>query len=689
MNKSLFLKNNPVFWSRLGFCYDPPLKNEKGKPLVFTENFEKQLATHQDFFKAGIKIHTSILHLGWMGINEYDYSLTDRVLESIFSMDENVYYIPRIKLNVPIDWCKENPEEVFVYYGGPETADEIAALVGTGKQDFLGYEAPNGYYRAGEYTDPRPNVGGMIARQSFSSKKWLEDAGEAFSRLIDHLESGPYGNRILGYHIAYGTSGETVLWGRISKRYGDYGISNKKAFYAYGLNKYKTRESLEKAWGQPNINEHNVIIPSHEIRTKKADTLEEFFRGRDIDRVKIDYDLFTSESNAKALEYFGKIVKEKTGKLVGAFYGYSLYINNAAYTGHLALDYLLKSPYIDFFAAPKAYARCGAGEPGGEICPAQSINLSKLFVEEIDNRTYLANECEEDKKHGWVSEGVADTLTVLWREFTKNLTHNSGFWWMDLGGGWFASEPIMTEIKKMVELNQKIRSLPHQSVADMLIVFDERSMLSVQECKGFHKYFLREFINETNCSGVIADVYRASDLKKLDLKQYKFIVFAYNFYMDQATRDIISALPDNVTVAFSYAAGVWNENGFSFKNAEEITGFRYSIAAQTEYDFPAIKAEKLPSARKNNIAFTSPGLKSSEIRNFAKTAGCHIYTENDAVTIYADNRLIGIFNKNPGGKILLSKRGNYRDLISGTKHTATDLIPLPSKENSVMLLIEE
>ena len=40
-------------------------------------------------------------------------------------------------------------------------------------------------------------------------------------------------------------------------------------------------------------------------------------------------------------------------------------------------------------------------------------------------------------------------------------------------------------------------------------------------------YFLREFINETNCSGVIADVYRASDLKKLDLKQYKFIVFVF------------------------------------------------------------------------------------------------------------------------------------------------------------------
>ena len=50
-----FLKKNPVFWSRLGFCYDPPLKNSEGKPLVFTENFDAQLATHREFMAAGVK----------------------------------------------------------------------------------------------------------------------------------------------------------------------------------------------------------------------------------------------------------------------------------------------------------------------------------------------------------------------------------------------------------------------------------------------------------------------------------------------------------------------------------------------------------------------------------------------------------------------------------------------------------
>ena len=107
------LKNNPVFWSRLGFCYDPPLSDEKGQPLVFQPDFTYQLKIHDDFSDAGVKIHTCILHSGWVGVNKYDYSLCDKVLEGIFKSGKTLYFIPRIKLNVPIGWCRENPEEVF------------------------------------------------------------------------------------------------------------------------------------------------------------------------------------------------------------------------------------------------------------------------------------------------------------------------------------------------------------------------------------------------------------------------------------------------------------------------------------------------------------------------------------------------------------------------------------------------
>ena len=143
------------------------------------------------------------------------YELTDRVLDTIFSCGgEDLFYIPRIKLNVPLEWSLANPEELCVYYDGPRDAESIRALVGTEKHDFLGYQSAKGYYTADGWQDDRPNVGGVISNQSFSSKKWLADAGEALRRIIRHLEDGPYGKRILAYHIAYGVSGESCVWGR-------------------------------------------------------------------------------------------------------------------------------------------------------------------------------------------------------------------------------------------------------------------------------------------------------------------------------------------------------------------------------------------------------------------------------------------------------------------------------------------
>lgn len=666
-----FLKNHPVFWSRLGFCYDPPLMNERGEPLVFTENFEKYVSTHRDFYRAGVKIHTSVLHAGWVGVDKYDYTLTDRVLQAVFSAGDDILYIPRIKLNVPVDWCYENPEDVFVYYGGPETAEEIRALVGTEKHDYLGYESPCGYYRAGDYVDTRPNVGGMIARQSFSSEKWVKDANVALEKLIEHIESSPYADRIIGYHIAYGISGETVTWGRINHRFGDYGIENRRAFYRYGLRKYGTSEALSRAWCQEDLTEDTLRIPTPDERAGDTDSLKELLRMRAKDQIAIDYDLFTSEKNADALLSFAHTVKQKTGKLVGAFYGYVLFLENAAYSGHLAIDRLIDSPDVDFFSSPKTYSRCAAGEPGGEMCPSQSINRKKLFLEELDNRTYLAIENEDDVKQGWVSANPGDSVTVMWRELAKNVSHGSGFWWMDLGGGWFASELLMATVENMLSVAERIRRTPGESIADMLIVFDERSFAYMRECHAFHHAYLRELIDNTAASGVVFDVYRAVDLAEIDLSRYKLIVFACNIYADSSLYPVIERLKASATVKYAHVFGAWNEKG--------IAKVSLPACEVSEYGFPIPKGDAL-----------LPALSSAEIREMARHAGCHVYTDTEGVTVYADSRFVGIFNKDhTDGNVKLKCRNSYLDAVSGERFFDTDLIPLPSTEKGARILIAE
>lgn len=654
-----FLKKNPVFWSRLGFCYDPPLKNKEGRPLVFNEDLEKFAKTHRSFAKAGVKIHSSVLHLGWVGVNEYDYSLTDRVLDAIFKDNPDIYYIPRIKLNVPVDWCYENPEDVFVYYGGPKTAEEIKRLVGTEKHDYFGYEAPNGYYAssgAGEFKDTRPNVGGVIARQSFSSKKWLYDAGIALRKLMERIENGKYGDRILGYHIAYGLSGETIVWGRMSDKYGDYGINNTKEFIKWGERKYGNRQALAKAWGQ---SEDDLSVPFPEARAGSTESLDKLMRAETNNQSCIDYDLFVSETNADAMEYFANIVKEyNKDKLVGIFYGYVIHIDNPGYAGHLAIERLLNSPYIDFFAAPKSYYRCKGGEPGGELAPAQSISLKKIWVDETDVRTFLAKNAESS----WGSDSAQDTICILRREFSKNIAHNSSFWWMDLGGGWYDSDILMDEIEKLTALNNKIQERKHKSISDVLIVIDENCINHMRVNTEVRRGFMEDFICEANMSGALVDVYRLSDFENLEFSQYKLIIFAYCFQIDEKTKKIIKEkIPKGVTVMYNYAAGVLNGENFSLKNIKDFTGFD---VYETKKNVSKGKAPCLAVAKSDNIIILEensekevilakrsenriinlmPFMKSSYIREIARQAGCTLYTEESGSTVYGDNRFIGIF----------------------------------------------
>ena len=296
------LRNHSVFWSKLGFCYDPPRLGKDGKPIVFFDNWKQVKKYHRDFYNAGIRFHTSILFTGWTGVNQYDYELTDKVLDTIFSCGENLLYIPRIKLNVPLEWERENPEELCVYYCGPREKEAIRALVGTPKHDLLGYQSPRGYYTAGGWQDDRPNVGGVIGNQSFSSQKWLRDAGEALRRLIRRIEDGPYGNRVPAYHIAYGASGESCLWGRCNVHdNADYGITNRKAFFDWGMKKYGSLEALREAWHQPFLARENAEVPPPSRKEGAIRNMNEFMRSAPEDRICTDYDLFMSDVNMDAM----------------------------------------------------------------------------------------------------------------------------------------------------------------------------------------------------------------------------------------------------------------------------------------------------------------------------------------------------------------------------------------------------
>ncbi len=705
-----FLKNNSVFWSKLGFYYDPPRFDKDGKMIVFGDDFERFGKYHRDFAAAGVNIHTSILFSGWVGINKYDYELTDQVLDAVFKDNPDICYIPRIKLNVPLDWGKENPEDICVYYEGPRDKEEIRRLVNTGKQDILGYDAPDGYYTAGVWNDDRPNVGGVISNQSFSSPKWLSDAGEALRRLIAHLEQGPYGDRIIAYHIAYGACGETCLWGRGSGKIADYGITNRREFFDWGLRRYGSLEKLREVWNKPDLERENAEPPPPGRRLATG-SLREFFRADE--RICVDYDIFMSEMNAAAIEHFGKIVKDLTGKFAGCFYGY-LAVSNAAYSGWLAYERLLNSPYVDFFAAPKAYYRSALGEPGGELAPAQSINRRKLWMDELDNHTYL---CTTDTKE---CDNFDDTRTVMWREFSKNISHGSSFWWMDLGGGWYDSPELLREVALIEKTIADLRTQPAKSIAEILLVTDEESMY-YHSCSRQLNLAMTDIVRNTNLCGAPSDMYRLSDLKSLDLEQYKLIIFLETFKLNlKSWKQIKTRIPEHATLLWNYAPGIRNPE-FALENIKSITGFEVKEKAacspmellpesesllagssslkpeipenSTGYPLLEIVAEagtqvlaryndgacavasKL-CGRHNVIYSVLPFFSPDHLRRIAVAAGCHMYAPVDC-TVYGDSRFIAVFPRSSiNSQLHLKKLADFIDAGNGECFKQTNIIPL-------------
>ncbi len=659
MDRSI-LRNETIFWSRMGIGIGFKALDENGNPVIGNDTFS-EVEDHKLFYNRGVKIHSFILESGWVGDGVYNFTTTDKTMDAACSIGEDVLLIPRIKLDPPYDWLKKHPEEVFVYYDGPRTPEEISAMVDTPLHDCLGYDAPDGMYM-GNPKYNRANVGGKISNQSFTSDKWLQDAREMMGVLFSHLEE-KYGDKILGYHLAYGTSGETLMWGRISRRFGDYGIANRRKFKAF----LKQRYGIDGEMGTP------------EERYCKRATASEYMREND--PISRYYDEFMGEENSKSIEFLCKAAKEfAPTKLTGVFYGYFMGIAESGYTGHTHMQRLLDSPYVDFFAAPKLYNRCAPGDSGGEHSISQSVNLSKVWLDECDVRTHLA---APDTPKEWKSENMLQTRNVLIRELSKNLSHNSGFWLMDLGGGWYRSEEMMDLVSELDDINRLIKAKPYESISDVLVLADDMST-GISSVGWSVSAFAADLICNLKRSGVLVDIYRTADIKNIDLSRYKLVIFSYDFRLNQDTLNFVKERTD-ATIMFQYMAGCCADGNFSFENTKNVTGFSLcDNKEKSEGSFPSVKitnnvlfetnqgsfAERKEDGR-TFIMNTIPKLPIEKLREVVRNAGCHIYCDAD-YTLHGDNRFLAVIasDKEFSGTLCFDKERTWKKY--GTTECGTD-----------------
>ena len=147
-----------------------------------------------------------------------------------------------------------------------------------------------------------------------------------------------------------------------------------------------------------------------------------------------------------------------------------------------------------------------------------------------------------------VAKTPDETYTVHLREFTKNVSHNSGMWYMDLGGGWFDDDGIMDNIRKIREASDRIRKKEHRSVSEILCLYDKRgAMMAEPRYARWHEHCMREL----QLAGAPIDAVLYEDTDAFLSERTKLLVLQDPFAMGRAELEkVLAKLPASCKVVW-------------------------------------------------------------------------------------------------------------------------------------------
>jgi len=297
----------------------------------------------------------------WLEPGVYDFHQLDERFRMVLDACPDAYLFPRLYVSAPPWWLEQHPEAVVLYDPGDG--------------------------------QPVPYILNGRKIPSWASPVWRDAVDDALRRLIAHVESQPYADRIIGYHIASGCTEEWMMWGANENQWTDYGADNQAAFRRWLSARYGTDAKLRAAWGKPDVTLANATVPP---KTDRARSAMGVLRDPATDTPSIDYVRYIADATAATIDRFCGTVKDATKgqRLAGVFYGYLLQLfgqrqQNAA---HLGFDAVVRSPNVDFLCSPTSYAFRAIGTGTSHfMAPLGSVLAhGKLWFDENDIRTSLS-----------------------------------------------------------------------------------------------------------------------------------------------------------------------------------------------------------------------------------------------------------------------------------------------------------
>ena len=640
--------DNPLAGSRASPLVE--VKRHGGDPMLFVDG--KPVAP---FFCAinGVRLHDQRAEMGRAGIHlfsdwfgssgastlghvasdEYDYTEFDSYFAKALEADPDAYFLPHVGITPPMWWQHAHPEELCLYADG-----------GHGPQ-------------------------------SFASERWRKETAEDLRRLIRHLQSAPYADRIIGYLPFSGYSAEWQSWGLWQNHLADYSEPAKRAWRKWLIKRYGANSPYA-----------DVAMPTPEQRHIGHWGA---LRDPDAERATIDYYLFLANLTTDAIAHFAHVVKEATNgrSLCGTYYGYlTQHGPRQQDSSHLALAKVLRCDDLDFLASPPLYTDRAMGQTCGFMSATESVRLhGKLWLSEADYRTHLS---EPGSGYGR-ADTREHTNALLWREMGNVLTRRTAVSHYDMVGGWLEGAEITAELGKMRDAMEASLANRRTFHGDLAVVVDERSFAYLTAMHPLTGSLVLQSIIQLPRVGVAWDFHLLDDLVNGELPPHKAYLFLNAVMLDSTQRAAIRARleREGATAIWVYAPGLYDDDSAGVEQIHDLTGFAVrretwgkplqvadAEGALLAGDKPEVDPIFIPDAtdaeelghvegtdfaglaRKSMGAWTSvfcstPRLLPDTLRRLARDAGCHVYLgTGDA--LFVDNQYVCLHASKGGDKVV-------------------------------------
>ena len=674
------------------------VRNYDGAPTLFINGqphsgmayaaYVPSVAVFRDFARAGVGLFTfsatpteggyGLSKTAWTAPGQYDFSQLDQRVMMVLEANPRACFFPRLYLHAPKWWSRQHPDDLVRWDPGD------------GK--------PIPFVHAGDKPAP-----------SWASPAWRRDTVEGLRRLIAHVESSPYADRCIGYHIASGSTEEWMMWGANEDQWVDYSPVNTTAFQKWLRVKYGTLENLCSAWNVPVASFESVAIPS---KAQRLHTEFGAFRDPAKEQAVIDFYLFNSDLVADTICHFARATKEitKGQKIVGAFYGYTLQLcgeQRQQNAGHLALQKVLASPDVDFVCSPTSYAFRQLGGEGTShfMSLLGSVRLQgKLWFDENDIRTSIS----PGPTGEWGKpETVSGDFIQQEKELANVFVHGAAQWWFDVGANRYDDPALMRRISRLTANAREVLKVRRTPVDQVAMIVDEKSLCYLRPGDPLGAGLLVQQIPALSRIGAPVGHYLVCDLPRI--ADRKVFLFMTSFAPTAADRAAIEALKrDNRVLVFFHAPGLYRDGKLNEAAMTELTGIRLRMTTNPtalritlkpnhpltegiasdacgvpQKSSPSFYADDpaatvlgtLPDGKAGLVIKPQPGwtaiysavpmLPASLLRRVARLGAVHSYIRTEDV-VWASRDLLAVCVRRPGTRtIALPRAATVRDLYTG------------------------